>query len=98
MTLDSLSLNCKIMFWKQVISSNNIEEKVFIRRLTLIPFVSKILFQFQHKQFPIIISFIMTINKSQGESLKDVGIYLPILDFFFTRTTIYGNIKVTTHE
>jgi len=24
----------------------------------------------------------MTINKSQGESLKDVGIYLPILDFF----------------
>ena len=65
-----------------MISSNNIEEKVFICRLTLIPFVSKILFQFQHKQFPIIISFIMTINKSQGESLKDVGIYLPILDFF----------------
>ena len=34
-------------------------------------------FTFQCKQFPIMVSFAMTINKSQGQSLKNVGIYLP---------------------
>ena len=31
----------------------------------------------QHRQFPVIVSFAMTINKSQGQSLKQVGLYLP---------------------
>ena len=29
------------------------------------------------RQFPIITSFAMTINKSHGQSLNNVGIYLP---------------------
>ena len=29
------------------------------------------------RQFPIIISFAMTINKSQGQSMSNVGLYLP---------------------
>jgi ATP-dependent exoDNAse (exonuclease V) alpha subunit len=29
------------------------------------------------RQFPIIVSYAMTINKSQGQSLDCVGLYLP---------------------
>ncbi|KAK9689010.1 hypothetical protein RND81_09G027900 [Saponaria officinalis] len=34
-------------------------------------------FQFQRKQFPIKLSFAMTINKSQGQTLNQVAVYLP---------------------
>ena len=30
----------------------------------------------QRRQFPVILSFAMTINKSQGQSLSQVGIHL----------------------
>ena len=30
-----------------------------------------------HIQFPIKLAFAFTINKSQGQSLKQVGVYLP---------------------
>jgi len=45
--------------------------------LTLSPSDTNLPFTFQCKQFPIMVSFAMTINKSQGQSLKNVGIYLP---------------------
>ena len=35
------------------------------------------LLKFQRKQFPICVCFAMTINKSQGQSLSHVGVYLP---------------------
>jgi ATP-dependent DNA helicase PIF1 len=60
-----------------VISGSNIGEKVFILRLSLTPFDVKIPFKFQHRQFPLVVSFAMTINKSQGQSLKNAEIYLP---------------------
>ena len=41
------------------------------------PSDSKIPFKMNRRQFPIIISFAMTINKSRGQSLNNVGIYLP---------------------
>ena len=31
----------------------------------------------RRKQFPIRLGFVMTINKSQGHSYNEVGIYLP---------------------
>ncbi|XP_020696595.2 uncharacterized protein LOC110109740 [Dendrobium catenatum] len=34
-------------------------------------------FKFQRKQFPIRLCFAMTINKSQGQTIPNVGIYLP---------------------
>ncbi|KAG6632588.1 hypothetical protein CIPAW_13G170000, partial [Carya illinoinensis] len=34
-------------------------------------------FTFKRTQFPIRLSFAMTINKSQGQTLDFVGIYLP---------------------
>ena len=61
----------------RVISGSNIGERVYIPRLSLSPSDTRIPFKFQRKQFPISVCFAMTINKSQGQSLKQVGIYLP---------------------
>ncbi|GAU38772.1 hypothetical protein TSUD_279250 [Trifolium subterraneum] len=61
----------------RVISDSNIGEKVFIPRLSLTPSDKRIPFKFQRRQFPLVVSFAMTINKSQGQSLKHVGVYLP---------------------
>ncbi|KAL8530692.1 hypothetical protein ACS0TY_007651 [Phlomoides rotata] len=33
--------------------------------------------KFRRRQFPILLFFAMTINKSQGQSLSNVGLYLP---------------------
>ncbi|KAL3646345.1 hypothetical protein CASFOL_011525 [Castilleja foliolosa] len=48
-------------------------EKVLLPRLNLTPFDNSIPFKFQRRQFPIMISYAMTINKSQGQSLSNVG-------------------------
>jgi ATP-dependent DNA helicase PIF1 len=34
-------------------------------------------FQFKRKQFPIRLSFTMTVNKAQGQTIPNVGVYLP---------------------
>ncbi|XP_029652799.1 uncharacterized protein LOC115225965 [Octopus sinensis] len=47
-------------------------EPVFIPRIPLI--LSDIPFQYKHLQFPLKLSFAMTINKAQGESLDVVGL------------------------
>uniref|UniRef100_A0A1J3DHC5 ATP-dependent DNA helicase n=1 Tax=Noccaea caerulescens TaxID=107243 RepID=A0A1J3DHC5_NOCCA len=52
-------------------------DKVFIPRMLLSPTDVKLPFRFQRRQFPISPCFGMTINKSQGQSLSNVGIYLP---------------------
>ncbi|XP_021722674.1 uncharacterized protein LOC110690153 [Chenopodium quinoa] len=53
-------------------------EEVFIHRVNLRPSNSvNYPFQFERKQFPIKLSFAMTINKSQGQTLSQVSIYLP---------------------
>uniref|UniRef100_A0A1J3IDF8 ATP-dependent DNA helicase PIF1 n=1 Tax=Noccaea caerulescens TaxID=107243 RepID=A0A1J3IDF8_NOCCA len=52
-------------------------DKVFIPRMLLSPTDVKLPFRFQRRQFPISPCFGMTINKSQGQSLYNVGIYLP---------------------
>jgi len=66
----------KFVLEAKVISGSNIGEKVFIPRLSLSPSDVKIPFKFHRRKFSISVSFAMTINKSQGQSLKNVGIYL----------------------
>ena len=34
-------------------------------------------FQFKRKQFPIRLSFAVTVNKSHGQTIPNVGVYLP---------------------
>jgi len=61
----------------QVISGSNVGEKFYIPRLSLTPSNTRIPFKFQRRQFPISVCFAMRINKSQGQSLKEVVIFLP---------------------
>lgn len=60
----------------KVLSGKNIGHKVFIPRMTISPSDTKLPFKFQRRQFPLMLSFAMTINKSQGQSLSQVGLYL----------------------
>jgi len=52
--------------------------RVFIPRIPMSPSEDLSLpFKFKRKQFPIRLSFAMTINKAQGQTIPNVGIYLP---------------------
>ena len=44
--------------------------------LSLTPFDKMILFKFKRRQFSLAVCFAMTINKSQGQLLSKVGLYL----------------------
>jgi len=45
--------------------------------MDLVPSDSGLPFKIQRRQFPISLCFAMTINKSQGQTLSRVGLYLP---------------------
>ncbi|KAD4384901.1 hypothetical protein E3N88_25069 [Mikania micrantha] len=60
----------------EIISGSNIGTRIFIPRINLIPTDKKIPYKFQRRQFPLSMCFAMTINKSQGQSLSRVGLYL----------------------
>jgi len=52
-------------------------EKVFLSRLTITPSEKDALpFTLRRRQFPVRPAFAMTINKSQGQTLQRVGIFL----------------------
>ncbi|KAL7583721.1 hypothetical protein Lser_V15G43784 [Lactuca serriola] len=59
-----------------IISGSNIGNRTFIPRMSLTPSENKIPFKFQRRQFPLVVCFAMTINKSQGQSLSKVGLFL----------------------
>lgn len=78
--------------------------RVFLPRIPLKPSsTDKYPFLFQRKQFPIKLSFAMTINKVQGQTLDQVGIYLrePVfshgqLYVASSRARKYENLKIVT--
>ncbi|XP_022032343.1 uncharacterized protein LOC110933428 [Helianthus annuus] len=60
----------------EILSGGNVGLRTYIPRINMIPSDKKIPFKFQRRQFPITVCFAMTINKSQGQSLSRVGLYL----------------------
>ena len=52
-------------------------EKILLHSVNMNPSETRWPFQMQRHQLPVIVSFAMTINKSQGQSLKQVDLYLP---------------------
>ncbi|CAN6842797.1 unnamed protein product [Brassica oleracea] len=61
----------------KVITGTRVGERVFLHRILLTPTDSKLPFQMRRRQFPLKVAFAMTINKSQGQTLAKVGLYLP---------------------
>ncbi|XP_010539235.1 PREDICTED: ATP-dependent DNA helicase PIF1 [Tarenaya hassleriana] len=61
----------------EIMTGPNPGKKVLIPRIILSPTDSKHPFTLRRRQFPIRICYAMTINKSQGQSLKKVALYLP---------------------
>ncbi|XP_058774276.1 uncharacterized protein LOC131648518 [Vicia villosa] len=61
----------------RIISGKNIGTSFYIPRMDISPTQSPWPFKLTRRQFPIIVSYAMTIKKSQGQSLDYVGLYLP---------------------
>ena len=61
----------------EIISGKNIGNKVYIPKISMSPSQSPWPFKLVRRQFPIMLPYAMTINKSQGQSLSTVGLYLP---------------------
>ena len=76
---------------------------VLFPRMPLIPSDTNLPFDFQRTQFPIRPCFSMTINKSQGQTLDFVSIWLGD-DHVFTHDQLYvalsrvSNIKIATNN
>nr|XP_051218929.1 uncharacterized protein LOC127336183 [Lolium perenne] len=61
-----------------IVGGQHAGNRVFIPRIPLSPSEDISLpFKFKRKQFPVRLSFAMTINKAQGQTIPTVGIYLP---------------------
>ncbi|XP_076925699.1 uncharacterized protein LOC143588627 [Bidens hawaiensis] len=67
--LQIISLGTRVVEAK-IISGTNIGHRVLIHRSPLTPSDNKIAYKFQRRQFPLAVCFVMTINKSQGQSLS----------------------------
>ncbi|XP_013632537.1 PREDICTED: ATP-dependent DNA helicase PIF1-like [Brassica oleracea var. oleracea] len=60
-----------------IITGLHTGNEVLIPRIVLLHGDTKLPFTLRRRQFPIRLCYAMTINKSQGQSLKDVILYLP---------------------
>ena len=65
----------------KIMSGKGQGNTVYIPRLSMSPSQSPWPFKLIRRQFPIIVSYAMTINKSQGQSFASVGLYLPTTVF-----------------
>ncbi|GJV51328.1 ATP-dependent DNA helicase PIF1-like protein [Tanacetum coccineum] len=61
----------------QIINGTHFGKTVIIPRLKISPSVKCLRLKIVRKQYHVSVSFAMTINKSQGQSLSRVGLYLP---------------------
>jgi ATP-dependent DNA helicase PIF1 len=66
-----------IVIGANIVNGPHHGERVYIPRSNLIPSDSNVNISFQRRQFPLCLCFAMSINKSQGQTLSNVGLYLP---------------------
>ncbi|KAF7831919.1 ATP-dependent DNA helicase PIF1-like [Senna tora] len=62
---------CTHVIEASILSGKHADERVIIARMIITPSDSRLPFKFQCRQFPVVLSFAMTINKSQGQTLSN---------------------------
>ncbi|XP_050895929.1 uncharacterized protein LOC127102625 [Lathyrus oleraceus] len=89
----------------KIISGKNIGGVIYIPRMDMTPTQSPWPFKMTRRQFPITICYAMTINKSQGQSLDYVGLYLPRSVFSYgqlyvaiSRVKSKKELKILIHD
>ena len=65
--IDNRLLQCRVV---------GSDRRVLIPRITFIPKSNEFPFEWQRRQFPVRSAFAITINKSQGQTLKFAGVWL----------------------
>jgi hypothetical protein len=85
----------------EIITGNNVDKRVFIPRIIMSPSGTDWPFVLRRRQFLVRVAFAITINKSQGQTFNNIGVYLssPIyshgqLYVVISRVTSSGNIKI----
>ncbi|KAJ1699041.1 hypothetical protein LUZ63_007553 [Rhynchospora breviuscula] len=69
---------CADRFLKaRIITGSAIGQEVYIPRIVFVHENDNLPFNLRRKQFPVRVCYAMTINKSQGQSLDRVGVFLP---------------------
>ena len=57
-------------------SADNQGHKLLNPQMSVTPSDTRLSFKFQRRQFPLSVSYALTINKSQGQFLAHVGLFL----------------------
>lgn len=86
----------------EIVLGDHAGKRIFLPRIPLCLSDDEMFpFQFKRKQFPIRLSFAMTVKKAQGQTIPNVGIYLPEPVFShgqlyvtLSRSTARKNVKV----
>uniref|UniRef100_A0A453CJP7 DNA helicase Pif1-like 2B domain-containing protein n=1 Tax=Aegilops tauschii subsp. strangulata TaxID=200361 RepID=A0A453CJP7_AEGTS len=108
-----LKINCPIILLRNIDPASGLcngtrlihaSKRVFLPRIPLCPSDDEMFpFRFKRKQFPVRLSFAMTINKAQGQTIPNVGVYLPEPVFShgqlyvaLSRATSRSNMKILT--